>query len=212
MKKSFAEHKTVQERILEYASSIGWGLLRRKGTEELRNFDHSKTLPEEQSRHSSLFLQDILKEKILEFNPNLSEDPEEIISRIGNLQTDIKGNKDFLDFLKGEKTVYSSQEDCELNLNLIDFEHPEKNIYNVTEEYYYNNGKYGNRADIVFFINGIPVIIVECKNATQDEALAMGTDQIRRYHRETPEMIVPQQIFTVTESLGLNLSPNLEHK
>jgi type I restriction enzyme R subunit len=202
MKKSFTEHKTVQERILEYASSIGWRLLRRKETEELRNFDDSKTLPEEQVISSSLFLKEILAKKISEFNPKLKEDPEEIISRLGSLQTDIKGNKDFLDYLKGEKTYYSSEEDCELNLNLIDFEYPERNIYNITEEYYYNNGRYGNRADIVFLINGIPVIIVECKNATQDEALAIGTDQIRRYHRETPEMIVPQQIFTVTESLG----------
>ncbi len=76
--------------------------------------------------------------------------------------------------------------------------------YHVTEEYYLNNGRYGNREDVVFLINGIPVVIVECKNATKDEALAIGIDQIRRYHRETPEMLIPQQMFTVTESLGFS--------
>jgi len=202
MSKKFTEHKSVQERILEYSSSIGWGLLRRGEAEELRNFDHSKTLPEEQARHASLFLKAIASQKLKEFNSKLTEDPEEILSRLGSLQSDIKGNKDFLDYLKGKKTFYSTDEECELDLNLIDFEHPENNVYNVSEEYYYNNGRYGNRADIVFFVNGIPVIIVECKSATVDEAIAIGTDQIRRYHRETPEMIVPQQIFTVTESLG----------
>ena len=39
---------------------------------------------------------------------------------------------------------------------------------------------------MVFLINGIPVLVIECKNANKDEAIALGVDQIRRYHRETP--------------------------
>src|SRR5207248_3054449 len=38
----------------------------------------------------------------------------------------------------------------------------------------------------------------------KDEAIAIGIDQLRRYHNETPEMMMPQQIFTVTESLGFS--------
>ncbi|MFO0795546.1 MAG: hypothetical protein U0586_15950 [Candidatus Brocadiaceae bacterium] len=44
--------------------------------------------------------------------------------------------------------------------------------------------------------------IIECKNTTVDEAIAIGIDQLRRA-KETPEMMVPQQMFTVTESLLL---------
>ena len=47
-------------------------------------------------------------------------------------------------------------------------------------------------------------MVIECKNATKDEALAISIDQIRRYHRETPEMLIPEQIFTVTEALGFS--------
>jgi type I restriction enzyme R subunit len=43
---------------------------------------------------------------------------------------------------------------------------------------------------VVFLINGIPVLVIECKNASKDEAIALGVDQIRRYHRETPELFV----------------------
>src|SRR5690606_21119662 len=39
---------------------------------------------------------------------------------------------------------------------------------------------------------------------TKDEALAIGIDQIRRYHNETPEYFVPEQIYTVTESIGFS--------
>ena len=34
----------------------------------------------------------------------------------------------------------------------------------------------------------VVIAVVECKNATKDEAIALGVDQIRRYHAETPEL------------------------
>ncbi len=66
------------------------------------------------------------------------------------------------------------------------------------------NGHYGTRQDVVFFINGIPVLVTECKNATKDEGIALGIDQIRRYHDETPELFVPQQLFTATDVIGFS--------
>ena len=75
-------------------------------------------------------------------------------------------------------------------------------MYEVTEEFYTHNGQYGTREDVVFLINGIPVLVIECKNASKDEAIALGVDQIRRYHAETPEVMVPEMIFTATEAIG----------
>lgn len=61
---------------------------------------------------------------------------------------------------------------------MIDYDHPENNIYEVTEEFYFYNGvgAEGNREDVVFLINGIPVLVIECKNANKDEAIALGGD------------------------------------
>ncbi|BDQ02085.1 MAG: type I deoxyribonuclease HsdR [Ignavibacterium sp.] len=203
MSNSFTEHTTVQKRILEYASQIGWQLLSQAETEKLRHFDTSSTLPAERAKNSYPFLKDFLLQKVMEFNPKYSEKDNNLFSKLNGLRTDIHGNKDFLQYLKGEKTFFSSEDNREYNLKLIDFDNPSNNTYHISEEYYFNNSRYGNREDVVFFINGIPVIFVECKNATKDEALAIGIDQIRRYHRETPGMLIPQQIFTVTEAIGL---------
>ena len=74
----------------------------------------------------------------------------------------------------------------------------------MTEEFAFHNGRDGNREDVVFLINGIPVLVIECKNATKDEAIALGVDQIRRYHRETPELFVPQQVFTASDAIGFS--------
>ncbi len=56
----------------------------------------------------------------------------------------------------------------------------------------------------MFLINGIPVLVIECKNANKDEAIALGVDQIRRYHRETPELFVSEQVFTATDAIGFS--------
>lgn len=202
MSQSFTEHKSVQKRILEYASQIGWQVLTQSETEKLRHFDASATLPHERVKNSYPFLKDILFEKVQQSNHKYEGTANDLISKLLSLNTDIKGNKDFLEYLRGTKTFFSSADNREYNLQLIDYNNHSNNIYHVSEEYYFNNGKFANREDIVFFINGIPVIVIECKSATKDEALAIGIDQVRRYHKETPEMLIPQQIFTVTEALG----------
>ena len=56
-----------------------------------------------------------------------------------------------------------------------------------------------NRADVVFLINGIPVVIVEAKGINRPDGLALGIEQIRRYHNETPEMFITTQLFGVTQ-------------
>jgi type I restriction enzyme, R subunit len=60
-----------------------------------------------------------------------------------------------------------------LDLTLIDYEDGPRarekcrNVYEVTEEFYFHNGHYGTREDVVFLINGIPVLVIECKNAAR---------------------------------------------
>lgn len=74
----------------------------------------------------------------------------------------------------------------------------------VTEELAFHYGHYGTREDVVFLINGIPMLVIECKNADKQEAIALGVDQIRRYHQETPEMFISQQLFTATDAIGFS--------
>lgn len=55
------------------------------------------------------------------------------------------------------------------DLNYIDFEHPAENIWQVTEEFSVEraNGQY-SRPDIVLMVNGIPLVVIECKKSSID--------------------------------------------
>ena len=198
------EHKSVQARILKYANDIGWTIVSRCEAESRRGFDTSAASTREKAKHASRFFTDNLFEKVKEFNVRFKDNKENLLRLLDLPLPTIQGNRDFLQYLQGEKTFFSKEENRELDLMLIDYDNPGNNIFEVTEEYYLFNGQYANREDVVFLINGIPVVVIECKNATKDEAIAIGIDQLRRYHRETPELMIPQQLFSATESIGFS--------
>ncbi|MBK5967909.1 MULTISPECIES: type I restriction endonuclease subunit R [Thiorhodovibrio] len=195
------EHKTVQARILEYAQAVGWTFVPREEAEQRRGFDPDVPVAD-RAKNRSLFFDDLLAAKVREFNPRYAEAEGALLGAFRHLHTDIYGNREFIEHLRNRGKFFDVDAKRERDLILIDYEHPENNVYEVTEEWAFHNGHYGTRQDIVFLINGIPVLVIECKNANKDEAIALGVDQIRRYHRETPELFVSQQLFTATDAIG----------
>ncbi|MDO8445966.1 MAG: HsdR family type I site-specific deoxyribonuclease [Deltaproteobacteria bacterium] len=209
------EHKTVQARILQYAQEIGWTYVTRAEAEARRGFPpHPGPLPQgarenaDEAQRASLYFGDLLHTQVLAFNPGYKDAEGALVGEFQRLQSDITGNRDFLTYLRNQGKFFCAEESRELDLTLIDYgdisRKPNlwRNVYEVTEEFYAHNGHYGTREDVTFLINGIPVLVIECKNASKDEAIALGVDQIRRYHTETPEVMVPQMMFTSTEAIG----------
>ncbi len=193
------EHKTVQARILKYAQECGWVFVSREEADARRGkvADSDKAPP-------SLFFDDLLDAKVREFNPDYADAEGALLGAFKHLHTDIYGNREFVELLRNRGKFLDHEEKRERDLILIDYDDPARNVYEVTEEWAFHNGHYGTREDVVFLINGIPVLAIECKNASKDEAIALGVDQIRRYHRETPELFVSQQIFTATDAIGFS--------
>ncbi len=198
-----SEHKTVQARILGYAVAIGWTFVSREEAEQRRGFDPAVP-PADRAKNRSLFFDDLLDAKVREFNPRYAEAEGALLGAFRHLHTDIYGNREFVEHLRNRGKFFDHEEKRERDLILIDYDDPARNVYEVTEEWAFHNGHYGTREDVVFLINGIPVLVIECKNASKDEAIALGVDQIRRYHRETPELFVSQQLFTATDAIGFS--------
>ena len=198
------EHMTVQSRILQYAQDIGWTFVPRAQAEARRGFNPEGVTLAERAAKASLYFDDLLYQKVREFNPQYTESEGALVGQLRLLQANIFGNREFLAYLRNTGKFYCASESRELDLTLIDYHDIDRNVFEVTEEFYFHNGVYGIREDVVFIVNGIPVLVIECKNANKDEAIALAVDQIRRYHEETPEVMVPEMIFTVTEAIGFS--------
>lgn len=202
------EHRTVQARIIEYAKQSGWTYVSRSESESRRNFDTAAATAAERAARSTLYFGDVLHAQVCRFNPRYKEAEGALVGELQRLKADITGNRDLLDYLRNEVKFFDGDENRELDLQVIDYndatksEAERRNVYEVTEEWAFHNGRFGTREDVVFLINGIPVLVIECKNATKEEAIALGVDQIRRYHEETPEVMVPEMLFTATEAIG----------
>jgi len=201
------EHKTVQSRILAYAEAIGWTVVPRQQAEQRRGFAPTSS-PIESATSTALYFVDLLEAKVREFNPRYSDEPGALLRRLRQFQATIHGNRDFVELLRNRGTFVDPAEQRERDLILIDYDdatrpaEARRNVYEVTEEWAFQNGHYSTREDVVFLINGIPVLVFECKNADKQEAIALGVDQIRRYHQETPELFISQQLFTSTDAIG----------
>ena len=182
----------------------------RPEAEARRGFDLDESALEDRARTASLYFGDLLHAKVREFNPKYKEAEGALVGEFQRLNASITGNREFLNYLRNHGKFFSAEDKRELDLMLIDYgdvarpREQWRNVYEVTEEFYVHNGRYGTREDVVFLINGIPVLVIECKNATKDEAIALGVDQIRRYHDETPEVMTPEMIFTATEAIGFS--------
>src|SRR6266700_2740004 len=186
-----SERSAVQQPMLKYAAEIGWQYLKPEEALQLRGGE------------KGLYFTDILQAQLIRLNPGIvdASKAEEIIRQLTLLRATIEGNRDALLWLRGEKSVFVPSEKRERNVKLIDFDNPDNNIFQVTDEWRYTGNVFANRADVVFLINGIPVAIAETKKAGKHEGLAEGIDQIRRYHRETPELMIAPQVFEVTQLL-----------
>src|SRR5205823_4714161 len=87
-------------------------------------------------------------------------------------------------------------------VQVVDFDQPNENSLYVTWEWKIEPiARKGNRADVTFILNGIPVTIVEHKNPKHGDALERAIKQLRRYEVETPELIAAPQLFNVTQLL-----------
>ena len=197
------EHKTVQARVLKYAEEIGWTVVPRNKAEACRGFDPDVP-PKDRPKGASLFFDGLLDSKVRQFNPRYTDAQGALLGKFRHLHTDIYGNRDFVEHLRNRGKYFDHEENRERDLILIDYDHPDNNVFEVTEEFAYHNGHFSIREDVVFLINGIPLLVIECKNASKDEAIALGVDQIRRYHNETPELFVPEQLFTATDAIGFS--------
>lgn len=181
-----SERTEVQNPLIRYAAEIGWTYIAQDDALTLRGGE------------TGLFFNEVLIDQLRQLNPRLTFDPQSVLRQLENVRADIEGNYQVLLCLRGEKSIYDSEQKRELNLTLIDFDHPENNLYHVTDEWSYTNGRHTNRADVVFLINGIPVALVETKGAKKSDGIEQGITQVRRYHHETPELVTMPQVWDVT--------------
>ena len=186
-----SEAGTVQFPMVRHAAEIGWTTLTPDEARAKRGGD------------AGTFLRDVLEAKLAAFNPWLTADAvRAIVETLDALPASIDGNRELLSWLRGERAWYDEAEKRHRAVTLIDFDRTADNVFHVTWEWKIKPpARKGNRADVMFVVNGVPVVIVEHKNPTDAGAIERAIKQLRRYELETPELLATTQLFNVTHLL-----------
>jgi type I restriction enzyme, R subunit len=184
-----SEGGVVQYPLVEYGVEAGWTLLSPADALALRGGEASPVLI------------DVLVAQLQQLNPGIVDSARaaEVAKALVRVRPSIEGNLDTWEYLAGLKTVFVPDENRERNIRLLDVERDESNTFHVTAEYRFTNGKFTIRPDVVFLVNGVPVLIVEAKAATKQDGIAAAMDQLRRYHREGPELLAILQVQTAVQ-------------
>jgi type I restriction enzyme R subunit len=182
------EWLTTKKPIIDYLTQLGWEYLPPDEALRLRQGE------------KGLYLNEILESQLLHLNPGILDINRlsELLRKLSQLKPTIEGNRDALEWIRGQRSIFIPDEKRDRNIHLIDFEHPDNNVFHVTDEWRYQGLNFTNRIDLVFLINGIPVVVAEIKSADIQDGLSESVEQLQRYHQETPHMFIFPQVFVVT--------------
>src|SRR5215475_14377698 len=95
-----SERSAVQNPMLKYADEIGWQYLAPDEALSLRGGE------------KGLFLRDVLTAQLQQLNPGVvnAERAAEIVRKLSLLKSNIEGNRDALDWMRGEQSVFVPEE------------------------------------------------------------------------------------------------------
>jgi len=200
--KSITEKRDVQDRVIDYLQAIGWEYIPPDDLQEKRNFNIKEP-----------FIVEILESKLKELNPGIitDENAGDVIRRLRLIPSTLKGNEEFLEYLRGRKAVYVEKENREKNFKLIDFRNPQNNHFAFTKEFWFEDRE-KRRLDIVLFINGIPVCDFELKSPAVREAEEEAFEQVKIYNSVLPELFKYLQFYAVSEGIKLFYGPTWKYE
>lgn len=159
----------------------------------------------ERDFHSPLYEEE-LEEALSRLNPNLPEDAiANALYKLKNFENGelVQKNAVFMEYLQHgvEVNCVIKGEECSKLVYLIDYKNPDNNSFVVANQWTFieNSNK---RPDILLFINGLPVVLVELKSPSREETDASEAyRQIRNYMQEIPSMFVYNCICVMSDHL-----------
>jgi len=127
-----------------------------------------------------------LEKKLKELNPWLSEENlKKAVRAITTIPAAslIEANEQVYTSLVHGFSVEQDRGDGKKSYDVafIDFEHPDKNEFMITRQFKAAGAKENIKCDIVLFVNGIPLVVIECKSPTIQEPINKAIEQLFRY-------------------------------
>lgn len=155
-----------------------------------------------------------IREALLRLNPEIAADPDradEVLYKLRaivlSVRSDglIKANEEMTAWLRGDRSMPFGPNHEHVTVRLIDLEDLEQNQYVVTTQLRVQVGKTTCIPDLVLFVNGIPLVVIEAKTPVRPAVswVDAAVDIHQDYERAVPELFVGNVASVATEGKEL---------
>ena len=183
-------------------------LLKEQGYQYFLNIDSLLDNPYTfRSSSEEFLLSDILKKAMCRLNPDLPAPAiESAFNQVKDISSSslIEANESFHKLLI-EGVKVSVQKDNETRgdfVRLIDFKNPENNEFYVINQFTVIEDNHNHRPDIVLFVNGLPLVVMELKNPTDEQAnIQSAYKQLQTYKNNIPSLFIYNSILVISDAL-----------
>lgn len=154
----------------------------------------------------SPFYEEVLIESLYRINHGATNDAiQDALFKLKNFENGelVQKNAIFMDYLQNGIPVryFVDGEERSSIVYLVDYKEPENNSFVVANQWTFieNSNK---RPDLILFLNGLPIVLMELKSPSREETDASEAyRQLRNYMQEIPSMFIYNAICVMSDQL-----------
>ncbi len=192
---------TIEESALCWLGELGYGVA--SGPEIAPG-----EMLAERCAYEEVVLRGRLEQAVARLNPRVPHDArEEAVRKVLRSEhtTLVANNRAFHHMLVDGVPVEYKRKDGSVAgdlVRIIDFEDPAANDWLAVNQFTVTNGQHNRRADVVVFINGLPLAVVELKNpASEQTNVWKAFNQLQTYKNEIPDLFVYNEALFASDGL-----------
>lgn len=196
MRNSITENE-IEKIALSYLESLGYSYL--LGTDISPDGEH----PERQ--YNEVVLATRLRDAIDKLNPTITQDAkEDALKKVLRTESPnlLINNESFHRYLTDGVDVEVRTESGIRGekVYIVNFETPENNEFLAINQYTIIEGNQNKRPDIILFINGLPLVVIELKNAVDENAnVRSAYNQLQTYKHAIPSLFTYNELLIVSD-------------
>lgn len=188
----------VEEAAIEWFEALGYAYVNGG------NIAPDSMTPE-RADYGSVLLEGRLRSALARINPHLDADVlDDVVRRPGRLNSPSleENNLAFHRMLtKGIEVQMHTDSGIRGDLAwLVDFEHSDNNDWLIVNQLTIIEGKHNRRPDLVVYLNGFPIAVIELKNPEDESAtLTSAWNQLQTYKAHIPALFATNEILVVSD-------------
>jgi len=205
------EEHQVENSFLAQLKRLGWEIYRQnkeypEDTKEITGFNKDLepiygTTKRFRTTFREVILEDVLRQSIKRINPWIEDQIDYVVRRLKEPQANslFEANREIHELLLENIPVSENRKTGEKSpsVYIIDFKNPENNSFIAISQFKVDIPGTEKHIvpDIVLFVNGLPLVVVECKSPSRADPIGEAIEQIFRYSNRRGEKEGNEKLF-----------------